>query len=66
MKRNKGYTLIELMIVIIIVGILAAIAIPPLMRYRENNETQSVEITIQQPMEEGKPNSDDGGLLKKL
>ncbi|MEW5733902.1 MAG: prepilin-type N-terminal cleavage/methylation domain-containing protein [Thermodesulfobacteriota bacterium] len=34
-KRDQGFTLIELMIVIAIIGILSAIAVPNFVRYRQ-------------------------------
>ena len=49
-KNSKGFTLIELMIVIAIIGILAAIAIPNFLRYRDKAYCAKSETDAQNVM----------------
>jgi type IV pilus assembly protein PilA len=46
LKRAKGFTLIELMIVVAILGILAAIAIPALSKYMRRAKTSEAKAQI--------------------
>jgi general secretion pathway protein G len=46
MKNQKGFTLIELMIVIMIIGLLIAIVIPDLLKTREQSEIQSCSASL--------------------
>ena len=48
MKLKKGFTLVEIMIVVAIIAILAAVAIPNFLKYRADARTQSCVSNMKQ------------------
>ena len=64
-KRNQGFTLVEIMIVVAIIAILAAVAIPNFVKYRQNSQAaacvsnlKQIEAAVEQArMAGGKPSS---------
>lgn len=47
-RRNGGFTLVEIMIVVLIIGILLAIAIPNFIKARETSRTNSCISSLRQ------------------
>ncbi len=47
-KKNKGFTLVEIMIVVLIIGILLAIAVPNFVRARETSRTRTCIANLRQ------------------
>jgi len=47
-RSNKGFTLVEIMIVVVIIGLLAAMAIPAFQKVRQSSQDKAVTNNVRQ------------------
>ena len=62
-KLSKGFTLVEIMIVVAIIAVLAAVAIPNFVRYRKNSQANACISNLKQlqtAVEQAKMNGKSG------